>query len=86
MTPEDTLVPTADEAEQAGIPFPTLTPRERQIALMLAAGRTNRSIAAELDISIKTVDTHRGKIMQKLELANNVELCRLAIREGWMQP
>jgi len=84
MMPEDLATfpsPTKPKNE-----FPTLTARERQVALMLAEGRTNREIAAELDISIKTVDTHRGKIMQKLELANNVELCRLAIREGWMKP
>jgi DNA-binding NarL/FixJ family response regulator len=67
-------------------PFPTLSPREREVALLLARGATNRAIAKDLDISIKTVDTHRQKVMNKLELDNNVMLCRLAIREGWIKP
>lgn len=64
-------------------PFPTLTPREREVALLLADGRTNREIAAMIEVSIKTVDTHRGHILQKLELKNNVALCKLSIRSGW---
>ena len=62
--------------------FGTLTPRQLQVAAMLALGRTNASIARELGISVKTVDTHRQDIMLKLELANNVELARAALRVG----
>lgn len=49
---------------------------------MLAMGATNRLIAETFGISIKTVDTHRGHIMKKIECANNVELARQALREG----
>ncbi len=63
-------------------PFPALTSRERQIASMLAVGFVNREIADNLDISIKTVDTHRGHILKKLGLRNNVELAREALRVG----
>lgn len=65
------------------MPFPTLTEREREVAQHLILGKPNRAIAYELSISIKTVDTHRGHVMKKLDVANNVELLRLAIRMGW---
>lgn len=81
---------------QAGSPTPTVVPapsvftkltaRERDIALRLASGATNREIAGVLNISIKTVDTHRGHVLKKLECKNNVALCRLLIREGLVQP
>lgn len=66
--------------------FDDLTPRERTIALALAGGLRNRDIADELKISVKTVDTHRGHILKKLKVANNVTLCRLAIRLGLITP
>jgi DNA-binding CsgD family transcriptional regulator len=65
-------------------PFPQLSDRERAVALRLSLGKTNREIADELGISIKTVDTHRLHLMRKLECRNNVELARLAIREGYV--
>jgi len=68
------------------VPFPALTDRERAVALLLALGEKNAEIAAALGISIKTVDTHRGHILKKLKCRNNVDLARLAIREGYVQP
>lgn len=62
-----------------------LTGREDQVARMLAVGDTNRSIAYVLDISIKTVDTHRLHVLKKTRCKNNVELCRLAIRLGLIE-
>ncbi len=59
----------------SAIDYPdTLTRREQQIAGMLAVGYRNSEIADELQISIKTVDTHRGHVLQKLNLRGNVEL------------
>ncbi len=66
--------------------FDTLTPREREVALALATGLTCREIAPMMNISIKTVDTHRQHVLEKLELKNNVELCRAMIREGRITP
>lgn len=66
--------------------FPTLTGRERAIARELALGEKNADIAARLGISVKTVDTHRAHILKKLECRNNVDLARLAIRKGFVQP
>ena len=56
-----------------------LTDRELQILRQLAAGWTNREIAAVLGLSVKTVNTHRSNILTKLRLSNNVELTRFAI-------
>lgn len=61
-----------------------LTPREMEVARALAYGLPNRKIAAELGISIKTVDTHRAHVLRKLAVRNNVQLARLAIRRGWV--
>lgn len=63
-------------------PFAVLTDRELEVAAMLAAGARNADIAEHLEIRIKTVDTHRGKVMKKLGLSNNAQLAALAIREG----
>ena len=59
-----------------------LTPREREVAELLARGEKNGEIAKALGIGIKTVDTHRAHILFKLDLENNVALCRFMIREG----
>lgn len=59
-----------------------LSPREREIFVLLAQGRKNRDIGAQLTISTRTVDTHRSNILKKLGLHSNAELVRLAIAEG----
>ncbi len=61
-----------------------LTDRELEVAKMLAIGATTHEIAAKLKISVKTVDTHRGKALDKLQLRNNVELARHALRVAWV--
>lgn len=62
--------------------FKPLTRRELLVATALANGHSNRAIATELGCSIKTIDTHRGHVMKKLNVANNVLLARLAIKTG----
>ena len=57
-----------------------LPPRQRQILIALGAGRTTKQIAADLGISIKTVETHRARIMESLGCRNAVELLRVAMR------
>lgn len=61
---------------------PDLTPRERQIAVLLAEGKSATDIADQLNISPNTVDVHRRNLMRKLELHSVVELARYAIRTG----
>lgn len=67
------------------VPFEPLTIREREVAGMLCRGMKNSEIAEAMGISIKTVDTHRGHVLTKLEVRNNVELLTLAIRKGWVR-
>lgn len=54
--------------------FASLTPRERQIALRLAGGASNKAVALRFDLSVRTVEMHRAHAMRKLEVANIVEL------------
>jgi DNA-binding NarL/FixJ family response regulator len=60
-----------------------LTTREREVLQLLAEGLPNRDIAAELSISIKTVETHRSNMMNKLKVSNKTELVKYALRKGW---
>ena len=70
-------------AEETTPPDATLlTPREHEVLAWIADGLTNREIAEQLVISVKTVDRHRENIMRKLNLHNRVELVRYAIENG----
>jgi DNA-binding NarL/FixJ family response regulator len=62
-----------------------LTPREGEILQLLAEGKSNKDVATVLDISLKTVDTHRTSIMRKLQLHSMSELVRYAIRNKIVQ-
>jgi DNA-binding CsgD family transcriptional regulator len=62
-----------------------LTPREREVAQLLAEGKTNWSISVILGLGVKTVETHRAKVLQKLKLASTVELVHWAIRNGLIE-
>jgi DNA-binding NarL/FixJ family response regulator len=60
----------------------SLTPREREMLQLIADGRNTKEIAAQYDISIKTVEVHRHNIMNKLGLYSVAELTKYAVREG----
>jgi DNA-binding NarL/FixJ family response regulator len=62
--------------------YELLTPREREILQLLAEGKTNKEVAAELNISPYTVETHRGNILEKLNLHTPAELILYAVRKG----
>jgi DNA-binding NarL/FixJ family response regulator len=68
----------ADESS----PFRTLSAREREVLQLLAEGKSTREIADRLNLSIKTVETHRQHVMDKLDIHTIAELTRFAIREG----
>jgi DNA-binding NarL/FixJ family response regulator len=63
-----------------------LTPRELQVLKLIAEAHTSKEIAAELVISVKTVERHRQNILDKLGMSDRVELTRYAIRRGLIQP
>jgi DNA-binding NarL/FixJ family response regulator len=65
----------------AGAPT-TLTRREREVLQLLAEGGSTANIAAGLHLSVKTIETHRKRIMDKLDLRSIAELTKYAIREG----
>ena len=74
-----------EHLEGADLGGGALTARERQVLQLIARGLKNREIADELGIAIKTVETHRTKIMQKLDLHNSAELAAYAIRRGLIE-
>jgi two-component system, NarL family, response regulator NreC len=63
-----------------------LTEREKEILTLVAEGATNQDIARKLYISVKTVQTHRAHIMEKLNLHDRTMLVRYAIRKGLIEP
>ncbi len=62
----------------------SLTPREEQILRLLAAGHGNKEVAARLDISVKTVETHRAHLMLKLNANSRADLVSYALQRGWL--
>jgi DNA-binding NarL/FixJ family response regulator len=62
-----------------------LTPREREVVELVAKGKINKQIAYTLEISTKTVETHRATVMQKLNLRTTADLVRFAIRNDMIQ-
>ncbi|MFY9529442.1 MAG: response regulator transcription factor [Candidatus Acidiferrales bacterium] len=62
--------------------YELLTTREREIFQLLAEGRTNKEVATSLNISLYTVETHRRRILQKLNLHSSAELVLYAVRKG----
>jgi two-component system response regulator NreC len=63
-------------------PVDLLTSREREILTMIAEGKTNKEIANELKLSVYTVESHRGSVMEKLNLHNTGDFVRFALRNG----
>lgn len=62
--------------------FAVLTDREREVLQMITEGRSTKEIGGEIGVSVKTVETHRHNIMEKLNLHSVAELTKYAIREG----
>lgn len=62
--------------------YAKLSPREREVLQLLAEGKATKEAAAALHLSVKTVETHRRQIMEKLNLYSVAELTKYAIREG----
>jgi two-component system response regulator NreC len=62
-----------------------LTERERDAAVLLAYGHTNRDVARELHVSVRTIESERARIMRKLGLEHRVELVRWALERGLLR-
>ena len=65
-------------------PFETLSDREKEIMTWIAKGYSNKEIAEQLIISVKTVESHKSNLMDKLGLKSRPELVKLAMKKGLM--
>jgi DNA-binding NarL/FixJ family response regulator len=61
-----------------------LSEREREVLVRIARGFSNKEIAAELALSVKTVETYKGRVAEKLGLRSRVDIVRYAARQGWL--
>jgi DNA-binding NarL/FixJ family response regulator len=73
--------PSVRDGFPAGTP---LSDREEEVMRLIARGFTNREIAAQLDLSVKTVETHKARAMEKLGVDSRAGIVAYAIRSGWM--
>jgi two-component system, NarL family, response regulator NreC len=67
-------------------PADPLSSRERQVLQLIAEGRSTKDIASLLGISVKTAESHRSRLMQKLDIHETASLVRYAVRRGLVQP
>ncbi len=81
----DPSLPNPDSGNAMHGPLEVLSPREREVLLLLALGNTNHEIADELVVSVKTVETHRAHIMNKLKVDSRAELVRHALAAGLLE-
>jgi len=75
---------TAEAEERERAEGDPLSEREHEILRLLALGHTNQEIASELYLSVRTVETHRAHIMQKLRISTRAELVRYALERGML--
>jgi two-component system response regulator NreC len=68
------------------LPVDPLTDRERQVLQLVGEGKSTKEVAAMLGISVKTAESHRTRLMRKLEIHETASLVRYAIRRGLVQP
>ena len=73
-----------DYRKHVSNPVDLLTGREREVLTMIAEGKTNKEIANTLNLSVYTVESHRGSVMEKLNLHNSGDIIRFALRNGLM--
>ena len=82
LTPAVSDAVLTDYRKHVTNPLDLLTSREREVLQWIAEGKTNKDIASALKLSVYTVEAHRGKIMEKLNLHSSGELVRFAVRNG----
>jgi len=62
-----------------------ITDRESEVLRLIAVGHSNKEIAGQLDISVKTVEVHKANAMRKLNLRGRIDIVRYAVLQGWLQ-
>ncbi len=86
LSPEISQAVVSAYQTKSEIPPDPLSARERQVLQLIAEGKTTKEVATTLDISVKTAETYRTRIMEKLDIHETATLVRYAIRRGVVQP
>jgi DNA-binding NarL/FixJ family response regulator len=90
LTPAVSKKVVADYVQRLNVPaagpLDLLTPRQREVLQLIAEGRTTKEIARVLNLSVKTVETHRTQLMDRLDLHDVAGLVRFAVRVGLVEP
>ena len=86
LSPKVSGTGLADASRQNPGVLSALTSREREVFALLAIGKSNKEVAAELEMSIGTAKKHRENLQRKLDCHSTAELARIAIREGLLEP
>ena len=68
----------------ANVPLTAVTEREAAVLRLIASGYSNKEIAAQLSLSVKTVEAHKANAMRKLELTGRIDIVKYAILQGWL--
>ena len=82
LSPAIADVIVTDFRKHVSNPLDLLTAREREVLYLIAEGKTNKEAAKSLNLSVYTIEAHRSRIMEKLNLHSSVDLVRFAIRHG----
>ena len=71
--------------EKVGGASGTVSEREAEVLRLIACGYSNKEIASQLDLSVKTVEAHKANAMRKLELSGRIDIVKYAILQGWLR-
>ncbi|MDD1781816.1 response regulator transcription factor [Enterovibrio sp. ZSDZ35] len=81
----ETLMESMTELNNPESDDSTPTPREKDVLILIANGACNKTIARELNISVRTVETHRLRVKKKLGVTSTAGLVKYAMEQGWVQ-
>lgn len=73
------------QSAREGMPQGDLSEREKEVLRFIALGYSNKEIAAQLDISVRTVETYKVRLMEKLNFHSRTQIVRYALLQGWLQ-
>lgn len=83
---EKFMDPAATATGESALPGTQLTRREVEVVQLLAEGKSNKQVAAEMKVSTRTVESHRTHIMRKMNFESFSELIRFAVRSNFVNP
>lgn len=72
-------------ATRGALPNTNLTEREQEVLRLIAWGYINKEIAARLNLSVKTIESHKANAMRKMDMKSRVDIVRYALLQGWLQ-